>query len=1004
MLSFEDFLKSGGNIATPTPAPGAKPPLSPLAPVLATAKPLMTPTPAPTPAQPLRPVAPVTPAPAQPTTSFFNNLKSGAASVVQGVKSFAQHFFDVPTSGFFDPTIFKNGQQLSFNSQTGQYDIPTQVANLSDFLNPKSYAGGKAGQAVGNTAEQLLTAAGGSGPAAFGPATAGAAKLSLKGAATAAGVVGALQAGIAKLKGEKIDPAALALNSAFAAVIGGIEPVSPISLEKNIKLARENKLINADEAAALLGKLREAAPAGMKERGLITSVKESPVISEAVKSTLSGFYTPEVNKITFNNAIKAVQKDAEAVFSKVVNSDEFNADISAQGVVLAKHLDELGRIPEADQVWGSLAQKATTAGQGNQALRMLGSLSPQGVVKLAQNIITQANEMRAKPFNKFLGNKPLELTPELQAQIEEGYAKVRSLPDGPEKNAAMREVLGKIAANVPLAWSEIVDAYRYNNMLSGPNTWGPFGRNIFYDTWNAFVEAPGTLGTRALDDTIGSNLFGKDRQYWFKEVPEYFKAGFNALPEAAKSFVSVMNGTDSVKQPDITQATTHDLTAVVNEMRRQKNLPGNLKILTEPKITRENVISATQYTFLKMFSNFMEAGDRFYGTLISNGLYAAEKARGVADDVARATAEKQAEYYLGRKPTDPINTSGQGKLLSFIDNYEKGILAIRKIPGAKYIIPFVHMAAQAAKKSIEYSPAGYLTLWGNTDKATQLAKANLGTGAALLAQMLVDSNKVTWNVPKAEEGKNLQFAAGRKPFSITIGNLSVPINFFGDFSLALGLVAAWKYYHDLAPEKFTEPEYKKIAKVMASQLARFADQPMLRGLSNFANFASGNPDYTAISSSVFAAGQFIPLNGMLRWITTALDPVFRDTKNEGWWGNMKKDIPGLSKQLLPFLTPGGEPSRRNISDYLSPYSLGVIDTDYEQQFQQYLRDTQLGKIDSTAQNEIDKIEKRIDNISSDTSLTEFEKSVKIDAENKKLNEIYKQQDINFQKAGPFMSP
>lgn len=746
-------------------------------------------------------------------------------------------------------------------------------------------------------------------------------------------------------------------------------------------------------------------PEGQLERGLITSVKESPLISPEVKQTVEGTYTPLVNAETMAKAEKMVAENEAKALESVLGND-FNADISAQGIALAKKYEQAGDIEKADVIWEKLAEKATEAGQGTQALAMLGSGSPKVMEKFTQKVIDQANQTRGGILNKLFGTKKIEFTDQLKKEIDDLMAEARRLPAGEQKNAAVLKVINRVAQEIPPTASEVIDAYRYNNMLSNPNTWGVQGRNAWFNLQQTFFTKPASMAFEAVNDVILSTLTGKEREHYLKEIPAYYKAIYNAIPEAAQASLDILSGKSAVKHPDLTDVTQSQLYDILREARQQQ-IPGNLDLFFGPegqRVNSKNVGEAGKYVFTKLFSNLMEMNDRAFSTLIASGEYAAQKSRGVADDVAKQAADDLAKYYLGRTGPDPLNKSGQGTLLSAIDAVEAKILSLRSFAPVKWMVPFVNMATQAAKQTVEFSPYGLLTLYKNADKSKQLAKVSLGTTATMLATLMVASNDVTWEAPSDETERQLFYASGRKPYSIRIGNTWVPINTFGPLSLAVGTVAAWKYYHDQDPKKFTTTEGEKLVKTLTSQLKRFGSQPMLQGLYNFAQVASGNTDYTTPSSLAFTAGQVIPLNGMLRYISQILDPVFRSVKGEGFLGSIKKDLPFLSKDLLPYLDPEGNPSKRNVTDFVAPYSMGFTNEFYDTIYQKIQQTKQIKGISSTAETQINAIKDRIDIIAKDQSLTDEQRKKKIDAEIEKINKIANELESNQDKVGPMVTP
>jgi hypothetical protein len=71
----------------------------------------------------------------------------------------------------------------------------------------------------------------------------------------------------------------------------------------------------------------------------------------------------------------------------------------------------------------------------------------------------------------------------------------------------------------------------------------------------------------------------------------------------------------------------------------------------------------------------------------------------------------------------------------------------------------------------------------------------------------------------------------------------------------------------------------------------------------------------------FTASQILPWNGLLRYISTTIDPTYRKASTFG--ESFIKDIPGLSKNLPAYKSPLGEEQRRGKFDPILPYSFGT---------------------------------------------------------------------------------
>jgi hypothetical protein len=237
-----------------------------------------------------------------------------------------------------------------------------------------------------------------------------------------------------------------------------------------------------------------------------------------------------------------------------------------------------------------------------------------------------------------------------------------------------------------------------------------------------------------------------------------------------------------------------------------------------------------------------------------------------------------------------------------------------------------------AKQWIEYSPAGLATLPGSAKKKEQLAKALVGSViTAIGAKFALDGN-TTWSVPTDPKQKELFYASGRKPFSIKIGDKWIPMIYAGSLAFALALPAAVKYYNDESRTALTDSQIKKLTQSVMSMAEFLSGQTFLEGINNFVKLLSGDVDYSLPGNLAFTAGQLIPQEGLVRYISTIVDPIYR--KGKTFEEGLKKNIPFLSKTLEPYTTPTGELSRREPINYILPYDVGISKTEYEPLLQQ----------------------------------------------------------------------
>jgi len=747
--------------------------------------------------------------------------------------------------------------------QTGFFEterVPVkQYVPLKEYLKPKSYLGGPAGKSLAGTVEQALPAT----IPMMGQGVPETGKLALnipsmlKSGASMATFTAAMNA----LQGKKQDVGELA--SSFALGV-------PFGMVSGLKVKGGEKAVM--EAERLKGsKIKIKAPGvppGMKERGFIETVKEATTTIPEVAEKVKGFYKPITNKETMAKAQQIVSKGYDTAKERVFK-EPLTADTNAIGQEIMRRAQIQGRYDEAIEMAETLAVKGTTAGQSVQAFSIWSRLTPEGMLRYATKTVTQANEKMgviSKTVRKTLGKQPTKIEVGDAKFITETMKKAQQATTEEEKAYLVGSVMETINKKIPWGVSDVVDEYRYANMLSNPLT---HLRNAWSNLIQTYFTRPATLAAEGRP----------------VEAIKYELGAIKALPEALSGF------TKAIKKPK--GFGRLDEPAMMTQRRLGRwNLPSDL----------------------------MEGADVFFRTLIEGG----EKARGISAE----EATKIGEYSLFRGGLKPEE---QGYLLNKIDDLTKATYGLRKV-GLGWFIPFIRTPMNVAKQWIEYSPAGIATLPGATDKRTQMAKTLLGSMATLLGAHWALQGKVTWQAPTDPKQKELYYASGRKPFSAEIGGKWVPLMTFGVFALALGIPASFKYHTEESRTALTDGDLEKLIKISLSSVNFWTQQTFVSGLGSFVKLMEGDQDYTLVRNLTQPVDQLKPMAGFLRYVSTIVDPIFR--KPGTFTEQLKSGVPFLTKDIPPYTEPTGEPSKRNIFQYITPYGVGIEKPEYEQPLQE----------------------------------------------------------------------
>jgi hypothetical protein len=456
----------------------------------------------------------------------------------------------------------------------------------------------------------------------------------------------------------------------------------------------------------------------------------------------------------------------------------------------------------------------------------------------------------------------------------------------------------------PSAW-ELLTEFRYINMLSSPLTHSVnFATNLGMASGLAPLTKVASAAVAAPLRVAG--LEGKSAEHYFAEAPAYMRGATKSFPQAIKAAADVMMNRSPIEKMDISMLEHLPSAGVANK--------------------RYLVPLAKFNQTFAFVSRAIEASDQFWqkiagGGELEAGIVKTQKAgRDPLKEMAtlNTNAVKAAQKWLFRDATDPKNLEGQGAVLSAIDAASNQVLRLRKLATsdatgeriigktAQYFIPFVVTPMNILKRGIEYSPAGFATMWKSADKVEAFTKAMIGTSIFAGASALVANTESTFDAPRGESDKADFYASGKRPFSILLGDRWVQYNKLGPLGYPFALAAAWKKYQDDPAYQGKDME-KRVSAGVEAIAKFFGSQSYMQGLENLSAVAQGNVG-SMVQSSAGVVRQYVPLAAMLQWVNMILDPKQRVPTN--MIERVTMSIPGLSQSLPVRMTPLGQESKR----------------------------------------------------------------------------------------------
>jgi len=239
-----------------------------------------------------------------------------------------------------------------------------------------------------------------------------------------------------------------------------------------------------------------ATKTGQKERGFVTTVKESPNSPAPLAEGVQGTYTPITNKSTLEVAQSIIRENPIQARDNLLKNTNPTAVDMATGMELMRKYNAEKDFSQSIQIAQHLAKQATRLGESIQALSMYDKLGPEGLQKLASGVVEKARdalpEFKKKKLEQEIEKiktaspdltkdqiaeiaaknlKAPHLTPEFAKQIYERASALENMPEGSRERAvATALILKDIASQVPSSFLRKVSTYQTLAQLANPKT------------------------------------------------------------------------------------------------------------------------------------------------------------------------------------------------------------------------------------------------------------------------------------------------------------------------------------------------------------------------------------------------------------------------------------------------------------------------------------------------------------------------------------------------------
>lgn len=542
-------------------------------------------------------------------------------------------------------------------------------------------------------------------------------------------------------------------------------------------------------------------------------------------------------------------------------------------------------------------------------------------------------------------------------------------------------------------WGQILDSYRYINVLSSPITQIV---NITSTAGQAIAAVPGTRLINGVFDSVASILTRRQRSVYAREVPQYIRGAINAIPESIGNAWDAFRGKTVTGRLDMSRVNIADTDI-------KKFIKGGDGVLD----TANRLAKTPGLLFSKVFRSIpgaLDGFDVFFKGIIQAGEETALAYRGKKLGSQIPGAAKQAEEFakemVFRRRLDTSNATGQGYFLTGIDKLTDLVSKAREVAPAVLKIPlmFIETPMNIFKQGIEYSPLGLVTVPGNTNKQLQAAKAAFGSmvPATLAALDMSGEIEFVWEKPTDPESAQAFSQAGRIPFSIRIGDNYYSYARLGPLAYPLAMYGSFKWHMTQNPDNVDESIMTNLSRSFGGVALFFSQQSYMEGIGNLVDLVKGRGQGENAAGAGLAsflqqgAQQIIPLVSALRWANRLTDNTIKDIKDDNAFkkefNRIVASLPFASQTLNTLNDQYGNPliDPQNIANAFSPLKIGEFNAEAERLYQidmesRYVRENRT-KATKELNKEADQVVLYLDSLPKDQANAEFQRLEAYDEE------------------------
>jgi predicted kinase len=252
----------------------------------------------------------------------------------------------------------------------------------------------------------------------------------------------------------------------------------------------------------------------------------------------------------------------------------------------------------------------------------------------------------------------------------------------------------------------------------------------------------------------------------------------------------------------------------------------------------------------------------------------------------------QRKQYWSNNPTPEMMTlaNEEGYRLTYISELSPAMKAVsnavRKVPGGRFIMPFLHIPFNILTRATEGSPLAFLPAETRADlkgangavkQDMAVARLVVGSAVGAWAMNMILNDRMTGFGPTDQKERDQWLATGHQPYSVRIGDYWYSFNRFGSIGTMLGLYSnLGEALPHIKPD--AEEATKAVAMTVHATGRLLEDEVGMQGLAGLMG-AIDEPDRKGARYVSSFAGSWLPFSSLLRQTASAMDPYMRETKS-----------------------------------------------------------------------------------------------------------------------------